>query len=72
MIKSSQKQQLVKEIPDELLLLETDSPVLNPNGGRNEPANLVLSRDFIADLKGLEPKTIENITELNTRKFFKI
>ncbi len=71
-IKSPQKQQLAKEIPEKLLLLETDSPVLNPNGGRNEPANLVISRDFIAELKGLEPKTIESITEVNTRKFFKI
>jgi TatD DNase family protein len=69
-VKSEQKQQLAKEAPDELLLLETDSPVLNPAGGRNEPANLVQGRDFIAKLRETTPDKINKLTENNAKKIF--
>ncbi|MBR9680638.1 MAG: TatD family hydrolase [Candidatus Altiarchaeota archaeon] len=67
-----QKQKLAKEIPEELLLLETDSPVLNPDGGRNEPANLVKSRDFIANLREVSPKRIDQVSEINAKSLFLI
>lgn len=51
-IRSRQKQKLVKQLPLSCLLVETDSPVLGPSAGeRNEPANAVISIDAIAELK---------------------
>ena len=69
-VKSEQKQQLAREVPEELLLLETDSPVLSPGGGRNEPANLAQGRDFIARLRGVEPAAMDKLTENNARRIF--
>ena len=71
-LRSPEKQKLAREIPEELLLLETDSPVLNPEKGRNEPANLVKSRDFIAELRGVKPEVIGKLTEKNAKSLFKI
>lgn len=69
-LKASQKQALAKAVPEEQLLLETDSPVMSPEGGRNEPANLAKGRDFIAELRGLKPEDVDLLTEKNTRKIF--
>ncbi|MGD2270452.1 MAG: TatD family hydrolase [Desulfobacterales bacterium] len=56
-LRSTQKQKLVKRLPLSSLLIETDSPVLGPSpGDRNEPANGVIVVDAIAEIKGI-PKT---------------
>jgi len=68
---SVQKQKLVKRLPLESLLLETDSPVLGPDReARNEPANLVLVLDAIAELKGLPREEVVAAVEDNTRRLF--
>ena len=51
-VRSPQKQKLVKRLPLASLLLETDSPVLGPEpGARNEPANIAHAAQFIAETK---------------------
>jgi TatD DNase family protein len=72
-VRSEQKQRLVKKIPLSNLLLETDSPVLGPTAqGRNEPANAVVAVNKIAELKGVsEEEVIEAVAE-NTRKLYQI
>lgn len=67
-VRSPQKQKLVKKLPLANLLIETDSPVLGPEpGGRNEPANVILVVKAIAELKDLrEEEVIEAVAE-NTR-----
>ena len=51
-IRSPQKQKLVKRLPLASLLVETDSPVLGPTpAARNEPANLSVSIQTIAHIK---------------------
>jgi len=67
-----EKQKLAKEIPDKFLMLETDSPVLNPTKERNEPANLQKSRDFIAELRGVKPKKIEKLSTDNAKRLFSL
>ena len=70
-VRSRQKQRLVKKLPLANLLIETDSPVLGPEPqDRNEPANAVISVKAIADLKGVrEVEVIESIAE-NTRRLY--
>lgn len=58
---SIQKQKLVKKLPLESIVLESDSPVLSPiRGERNEPANLTYTVKKIAELKGVgEDRVVE-------------
>jgi TatD DNase family protein len=71
-VRSRQKQKLVKQLPLSCLLVETDSPVLGPTPDeRNEPANLTVSIQTIAQLKNIsEGVVIEAVTE-NTRRLYK-
>lgn len=58
-VRSRQKQKLLKQLPLSCLLVETDSPVLGPlSGERNEPANIVMAVNAIAQLKGLEEDAV--------------
>lgn len=70
-VRSPQKQKLIRALPLEALALETDSPVLGPERGvRNEPANLAISRDAIAEIKGLAPQAVAEQTEANSWRVF--
>ena len=70
-IRSRQKQKLVKNLPLSHILVETDSPVLGPDPDRrNEPANVSISIKAIADLKSIsEHEVIEAVTQ-NTQKLY--
>ena len=64
-------QELVKLIPGERLLLETDCPYLAPapwRGKRNEPAYLPAIAQKVAELKGLSVQDIARITTLNVHQ----
>lgn len=70
-VRSPQKRKLIRALPLEALALETDSPVLGPaQGTRNEPANLAISRDAIAEIKGLAPQAVAEQTVANTWRVF--
>jgi TatD DNase family protein len=70
---SRQKQKLVKELPLDSLLVESDSPVLSPiEEKRNEPANLVYAVRRIAELKGVSEDEVAEKTTVNARKFFNL
>ncbi|MBW2411666.1 MAG: TatD family hydrolase [Deltaproteobacteria bacterium] len=70
-VRSRQKQKLVKNLPLPCLRVETDSPVLGPTRDeRNEPANVLISINAVAEIKGVsEAKVIEAVTE-NTRRLY--
>lgn len=76
----SDKQEFIKSVPLEMLVLETDSPFLLPiqlreNKGKrpvNEPKNLKLIASFIAEILGITVETLEKNTEENSRKLFQI
>ncbi|ANM31335.1 hypothetical protein ABI59_19770 [Acidobacteria bacterium Mor1] len=70
-VRSRQKQKLVKRLPLQCLMLETDSPVLGAEPGtRNEPAEVVTSLRTIAELKGLAVEAVAEATAENTRRLY--
>lgn len=72
-VRSVQKQKLVRRLPLESLLLETDSPVLGPEPGtRNEPANVRISARAIAELKGVPEEQVRDVTSANARRLFRL
>ena len=63
----------VKYVPDELLLVETDSPFLAPTphrGALNTPAQIANIVRFIADERGVDPEHIADVTAANTVRLF--
>jgi TatD DNase family protein len=71
-VRSKQKQKLVRQLPLESVLLETDSPVLGPRPQeRNEPANLVFSLRAVAEIKGLPEAAVAEAVVENQRKLFR-
>ncbi len=70
-IRSEQKQKLVKRLPLSCLLLETDSPVLGPSPrDRNEPANVRLALKAIAELKGMSEADVGAIIRENSLRLY--
>ncbi len=71
LLRSRQKQKLLRQIPLDRLLLESDAPVLGPEPGeRNEPANLPLAVAEIARITGRDPAEIARVTSANARRCF--
>lgn len=57
------------------IVLETDSPFLAPEGmrgKRNEPKNVKIIAQFMAKLRGVELREIEEITTNNAKRLFKL
>jgi TatD DNase family protein len=72
-VRSEQKQKLVRRVPLEALALESDAPVLGPTReARNEPANVATARDEIARLQGVSPDRVEEATTAAALALFRI
>ena len=66
---------LLKEIPLENIVVETDCPYLAPvpqKGERNEPANVLYVAEKIAEIKQISAEEVAKITTQNAKKLFKI
>jgi TatD DNase family protein len=69
--KATDLQDAARELPDELLLVETDSPYLSPQpvrGKRNEPANVVHTARHVAELRGVGYEELERVVERNAAR----
>ncbi len=67
--------ELVRQIPLDRILLETDCPYMTPEpfrGQRNEPKNVVYTADVIAKIKGVSMEEIASITTQNAKRLFGI
>ena len=65
----------VKRIPLDRIILETDSPYLTPvphRGERNESMYIPLIADKIAELKGIGPEEVAEVTTSNARRLFNL
>src|SRR5208283_392565 len=72
---ASRLQEIAGIIPDERLLVETDAPYLSPvplRGRRNEPAFVVQTARYLAELRGVSLEDIDRITTLNAKRLFHI
>jgi len=70
-VRSRQKQKLVRHLPLDCLLVETDSPVLGPEPRvRNEPANLTMSIRAIAEIKTISEAHVVDAVVANTHKLY--
>jgi TatD DNase family protein len=70
-VRSPQKQNLVKRLPLSSLLIETDSPVLGPDPDeRNEPANITLAVAAIAQLKKVSKEEVLAAVAENALRLF--
>jgi len=62
-----------RAVPDELLLVETDSPYLAPQeirGKPNEPAHVVMTARHLAELREVSYETLEATIEANAMRVF--
>ncbi len=73
--KNQKLQEVVKYVPLERILLETDSPYLTveeKKGQAGEPADLKRIAEKIAEIKGTSFEKVAEITHKNTKRFFGI
>jgi len=70
-VHSKGKQKMAAALPLESVVLETDSPYLPPTPKtRNEPANIAVSCEKIAQLRGVSADDVASATTRNAAKFF--
>ena len=73
--KNSKLKEVVKNIPLDNIILETDSPYLTPEpyrGKKNEPARILEIAKFICELKGITLEELATITNNNIKRIFDI
>jgi TatD DNase family protein len=64
--------EVIKSVPLDRLLVETDAPFLSPvpnRGKTNEPAFVIHTAKLLAELKGVEPDELASTT---TENFFRL
>ena len=65
-------QDVVKYVPIERMLIETDSPYLSPEpyrGKKNSPENVVYVAQKISELKNI---SLDEVGDKTTKNFYKI
>jgi TatD DNase family protein len=70
---AEEKRQIVRQLPLERLLIETDSPFLTPvpqRGKRNEPAFVAYIADKIAEIHMTTREQVAEITTVNAARLF--
>jgi TatD DNase family protein len=71
--KATDLQAAARDVPEELLLVETDSPYLAPQpvrGKPNEPANVVRTAEHVASLRGMAYEDLDAVVESNAARVF--
>ena len=71
--KAPRIQETARQVPLDRLLIETDSPYMAPEpvrGHRNQPGNVRLICEKIAELRGMEAEELAEITTENARRLY--
>jgi TatD DNase family protein len=72
--KSDALRAAAREVPDDLLLVETDAPFLAPQpvrGKPNQPANVVATAETVAEVRGISYPELEATVEANAARILK-
>lgn len=72
--RSTELREIAKAVPLDRLLVETDAPYLAPvpfRGKRNEPAWVAHTAKVLAELRGLTPEALADLTTSNFRRLFR-
>ena len=70
---AEEKRQIIRQLPLERLLIETDSPFLTPvplRGKRNEPSFVIYIADKIAEIHMTTREQVAQITSANAARLF--
>jgi TatD DNase family protein len=73
--KSDDLRAVAATIPEDRILIETDSPYLSPHplrGKRNEPANVAHTATCLAGVRGVDVQTFAEQTTANARALFRL
>ncbi len=73
--KADEIREIVKNVPAEYILVETDSPYLTPTpfrGKKNHPAYVSLVAEKLAEIKGVTKSDVVDFTRENTINFFNL
>ena len=72
---SAELQRVAARVPEDRLLIETDSPYLSPEPLRgkrpNEPARIVHTAAKLAEIRGVPPEKLAETTAANAMKLFR-
>ncbi len=71
--KLDEMKELLRYVPDDRILLETDSPYLAPvpfRGKTNTPVLIEYVYNFIADARGTTPENLSGLVDENIRRLF--
>jgi TatD DNase family protein len=69
--KAERLREAAAALPEELLLVETDSPYLAPQpvrGKPNQPANVIATAERVAEVRGVSAEQLEQRVEANARR----
>jgi TatD DNase family protein len=72
--RSTDLREIARDVPLDRLLVETDAPYLAPvpfRGKRNEPAWVAHTAKVLAELRGLTPDALAELTTTNFRRLFR-
>ncbi|MDI6806272.1 MAG: TatD family hydrolase [Candidatus Aenigmarchaeota archaeon] len=71
-LRSKKHKKITRDVPLEKLLTETDSPWLDPAGGRNTPLNVKIVIEKISEIKKMPQNQVDEITTQNAIRFFNL
>jgi len=66
---------LIRKVPEDKLMIETDAPLMTPEpyrGKRNEPVLVKYVAQRMAEIRGVDVDYISNMTTANAKRLFKI
>ena len=72
---SKNANEIIHMVPNDRMLIETDSPYLSPEplrGRRNDPRNVKYMAEKVAEVKGLTVEEVAEITYNNAIRIFEI
>ena len=72
LLRSKNHKKIIRDMPLDRIMLETDSPWLNPNGGRNTPLTIKVVAEKIAEIKKIEFEEVWTTCGESAVKFFNL